>query len=117
MGSIAAGQPIEGIEIPETISVSNAFKHADFALRVKGDSMIDEGILDNDIVMCKKASSAVNGDIVVALIDNENVTLKRILYHAQGQVELMPANKKIKPLVLCEDRVAVQGIFMGLIRL
>jgi repressor LexA len=117
MGSIAAGSPIEAITQQETIDVSQIFLGPNrFALRVKGDSMIDEGILDGDIVVCEKADNASNGQIVVALIDNEQATLKRLQRNQNNSITLLPANAKHKPQSYPADRVNIQGIFVGLLR-
>ena len=119
IGAIAAGQPIEAIVDHDPINIADIFLGENrYALRVKGDSMIDEGIFDGDIVVCEHARSASNGQIVVAIIDSNQATLKRI-YHNPGErtVMLMPENKSLKPMVYPASRVQVQGIYIGLFRI
>lgn len=118
VGRIAAGAPIEAIAQVETLDLHEllvAENH--FVLEVKGDSMIDEGILDGDKIICKQQQTAMDGDIVVALIDNQNATLKRIYYKSQDDITLMPANSALSPQVYSKKRVQIQGIFVGLLRL
>ena len=117
LGVIAAGEPIAAIANPEELSSSDFTPPSDcFALRVKGDSMQDDGILDGDLVICRAVAQADNGAVVVALVDNENVTLKRIYYHGSDDVELKPANAKHQPLHLSAERVSVQGVLVKVIR-
>jgi repressor LexA len=85
-----------------------------FALRVRGDSMIQDGIHDGDIILLRKQEDAENGQTVVALINGE-ATVKR-LYRKGASVELHPANSSMKPLVLEAEKVTVQGVVVGLIR-
>lgn len=110
LGTIAAGQPIEAIQEvdTETIPVANLPNFGDFyALRVKGDSMVDEGIFDGDIVVIKKQSSAQNGQTVVAIIDDNSATLKKI-YREKDGFRLQPANQSLLPLFRKE--VEVRGV-------
>ena len=117
-GYIAAGSPIEAITNSEQIDILDTFLGSNrYALKVKGDSMIDEGIFDDDIVICEHQSHARNGQIVVALIDNEAATLKRIHYNTNATVTLFPANENHCPQSYSESRVTIQGIFVGLLRL
>lgn len=117
VGRIAAGQPIEAIENPEVIRLEHLLCGNDhFALKVKGESMIEEGILEGDIVICKQAATAQNGDIVVALIDSTEATLKR--YEQTGDtVILHPAHAEMTPLRYPAAQVQIQGVFVGLLRL
>ncbi len=119
LGRIAAGNPIEAITGSfEQISVPNYLlnnKDDNFTLEVNGDSMIDEGILDGDIVVIKKSQNAITGDIVVALIDNNEVTLKKFRSF-KNSIALEPANKNYKTRIFGEGRVKIQGILVGLIR-
>lgn len=78
--------------------------------------MIEEGILDGDLIICKKAEQAKEGDIIVALIDEQNTTLKRISYKVKGMITLIPANPDLKPRAYSPERIRVQGVYMGLIR-
>ena len=118
VGRIAAGAPIEAIAQTETLDLG-ALLVADnhFVLEVKGDSMIDEGILDGDKIICKQQHSAEEGDIVVALLDSHEATLKRIHFKPAGHITLIPANKKLKPQVYLAQRIQIQGVFVGLLRL
>lgn len=116
-GLITAGQPIEAIEEKEMISVPTnitAGLGKCFALRVKGDSMIEDGIFDGDYVVLKKQDAAQDGDIVVALIDNEYATLKRY-YKEKDHIRLQPANAAMEPFRIKGD-VKIQGKLIGLIR-
>ena len=117
-GLIAAGHPIEAIEQQDTLSLSRAFSQENvFALKVRGDSMIDEGIMHGDMVICRMTSVAENGDIVVALIDQQEATLKRWQSLGDGNIKLSPANQDLSPMTYSSERVTVQGIFIGLVRL
>lgn len=116
IGTIAAGQPIEAIEIPETIKLpksqlSRTGEH--YALKVRGNSMIDEGIYNDDVVVVKKQSIADNGTTVVALVNNNEVTLKKI-YKEKNQFRLQPANPDIKP-IFTRDLI-IQGKVISVIR-
>ncbi len=116
-GVITAGQPIEAIEEKEMISVPLHLTQEPgefFALKVKGVSMIEDGILDGDYVILKKQDTANNGDIVVALIENEYATLKRY-YKEKDHIRLQPANSTMEPFRI-KGNVQVQGKLMGLIR-
>ncbi len=117
-GTIAAGEPIDAIEQQDTISLKQYFNgDSNYALVVRGDSMIEEGIVENDIVICRRSSTADNGDIVVALIDNQEATLKRWHRVEGGNIKLIPANKNLTAKTYPEERITVQGIFIGLLRL
>lgn len=117
LGAIAAGQPIEAIEIPdETITITKdeigkQGKH--YALRVQGNSMIDEGIFDGDIVVIRKQEVAENGQTVVAVIDDNEATLKK-LYRENGKFRLQPANPTLFPIY--RDEVEVRGVVVKIIR-
>lgn len=114
MGLIAAGKPIEAIRTNETIEIPRDMTgHNVFALRVQGDSMIDDGILDGDFVIIERTNNPKNGDIVVALIDQDNVTLKRF-YKEKRRIRLQPANKNYKPIYT--RKAIVQGRLKGVIR-
>lgn len=118
LGKIAAGLPIEAIsdntnyiELPETLLKKGEY----FILNVEGDSMIEAGIFDGDQVVIRKANDANNGEIVVALIDNNEATLKRIFKRGQ-QVALQPENSNYKTVIYGPDRIQIQGILKHLIR-
>lgn len=117
IGRIAAGAPIEAIEHTEYIDLANIFAGAQhYILEVKGDSMIDEGIQDGDKVICKQQHTAKEGDIVVALIDHREATLKRLHFGPRQQITLFPANSNLHPQVYAADRVQIQGLYIGLLR-
>ena len=115
VGVIAAGQPIEAIAEKEALAVPmELLPHLNcFALKVKGDSMIDDGILDGDYVVVERNFYPQNGDVVVALLDNENATLKRY-YRERARIRLQPANKKMKPLFA--KNPVIQGIVRAVMR-
>lgn len=116
LGLIAAGEPIEAIETPEAISVQKSMLSTQgehYALRVQGDSMIDEGIFDGDTVIIKRQDVAENGDVVVALINGNEATLKKI-YKEQERFRLQPANPRFKPIYVRE--LTVQGKVTGVLR-
>ena len=116
MGRIAAGQPIEAIERPETISLADFTRSKEvFALEVRGESMQDEHILDGDYVLVEKTKVAHNGDIVVALVEGTDATLKR-LYREGDNIRLQPSNAKMKPIIVPAKDVQVQGRVIGVLR-
>ncbi|MCB1757848.1 MAG: transcriptional repressor LexA [Gammaproteobacteria bacterium] len=117
LGKIAAGQPIEAIEGEEQLNVAEFLIGSDrYALRVSGDSMVDAGILDGDTVILRKASTARRGDIVVALIDRSEATLKTLGSTEGGMVELIPQNSTMKPMRYAANRVRIQGVLVGQLR-
>jgi repressor LexA len=117
LGKIAAGLPIEAIEDNQEINLAEMFMGPDlFALRVSGDSMMDAGILDNDYVVIKKHPVARDGDIVVAMIDNVEATLKKFRRKSQWEVELIPENADMETMVYTADRVRIHGILVGQLR-
>ena len=120
LGRIAAGAPLDTVEERETISVPRFMlgrtrPNRIYALRVNGDSMIDEHICDGDIALIENRTEARDGEIVVALIEGTRATLKR-LHRFGHEVELRPANSNLAPMRLHASQVAVQGIFRGLLR-
>ena len=117
LGTIAAGCPIEAIAQPETMQVPEELLAGRpcYVLQVSGESMIEEGILDGVYVVIEQRDTATNGDIVVALVNNEEVTLKRI-EQQPGQVILHPANVGLNPMVYAPDEVQIQGVLRGLFR-
>ena len=117
LGRIAAGQPIEAISDQRSVDIANIFlRENHYALQVKGDSMIEEGIFDGDVVVCKHANVADDGQIVVALVDDREATLKRLRRNQDRSVTLFPANPHLQPMTYPADRVQVQGIYVGLLR-
>ncbi|HID49680.1 MAG TPA: transcriptional repressor LexA [Chromatiales bacterium] len=116
-GRIAAGHPIEAIPGQDQLDLAGLFVSDNrYALQVKGDSMIDMGILDGDWVIIERAETAKNGDIVVALIDEEDATLKRFQRLNDGQILLIPENASLAPLQYSPERVRIQGILVGQLR-
>ena len=122
VGRVAAGRPIEAIAAQETVDVPTAMikGKADFVLKVVGDSMIEDGILDGDYVVIKKQPRAENGQTVVALINNE-ATIKRY-QRKSSRIELHPANPKYKPIIVeantpDAETFKIEGVLMGVIRL
>lgn len=116
LGLIAAGEPIEAIEEPEAISVPKSMLSASgnhYALKVQGDSMIDEGIFDGDAVVIRKQDIAENGEVIVALINGNEATLKKI-YREQGRFRLQPANPRHKSIYVRE--LIIQGKVTGVLR-
>ena len=115
VGRIAAGQPIEAIEDTETLDLEEVFDRPGetFALRVSGNSMIDEQIADGDYVICERRTVAQNGETVVALLEDGEATLKK-LYREKGRIRLQPANPEFAPIYA--DRVDVQGVVIGVLR-
>jgi repressor LexA len=116
LGTIAAGRPIEPVETPEEIEVPASMLGTGerYALRVQGDSMIEDGIQDGDVVVVRRAERADTGETVVAIVDGE-ATLKRF-HPARGQVELRPANAALEPIRVRADRVEIRGVLVGLFR-
>lgn len=117
LGKIAAGKPIEAISGEDEINLVDFFGKNNFAVRVQGDSMIDAGILDGDIAVIEFRETANDGDIVVALIDEQEATLKRFKRSSQGRfIELIPENKAMQTMVYGAHRVRIQGVLVGQLR-
>lgn len=116
-GRIAAGKPIEAITGKDEINPSDMFSgNGRYVLEVRGESMIDIGIMDGDFVVIQQQDSARNGDIVVALVEREEATLKRLYRLADGRIELRPENSTMQPMVYPAESVQVQGKMVGLFR-
>ena len=116
MGRIAAGQPIEAVENPETISLGDITLPKDvFVLQVKGESMKDEHIVDGDYVLVEKTNNARDGEIVVALVNGTDATLKRI-FREGANTRLQPSNAAMKPIIVPAKSVALQGRVIGVLR-
>ncbi len=118
LGVIAAGRPIEAILSQESICVPRDLlgKGRTFALRVRGDSMIGEGILDGDSIVVESRQTTENGQTVVALIDQSDATVKEF-YKERGQIRLEAANPRHKPIIVKPtDRVRIQGVVIGVLR-
>lgn len=117
LGVIAAGRPLEAIVDRQTLSVPEHLlgKGRCYVLQVRGDSMVEAGILDGDWVVIEQQSQARNGTIVVALVDGVEATLKRIEQYPD-RIELHPANRTMEPVVLRPEQVLVQGVLVGQMR-
>jgi len=116
-GKIAAGLPIEAIEDQQELNLAEMFMGPElFALRVSGDSMIDAGILDNDYVIIRKQPVARDGDIVVAMIDRVEATLKRFKRKSEQEVALIPENADMETMVYAAERVNIHGVLVGQMR-
>jgi repressor LexA len=117
-GYIAAGRPIEAISASETLTVPEDLlpgRGSYYVLRIQGESMIDEHIADGDYVVVDSSAQAENGKTVVALVDDESATLKK-LYREGSQVRLQPANPAMSPMILEASRVKVQGVVVAVMR-
>lgn len=118
-GKIAAGTPIEAIANPsEYIYIPKSFSTQSelYALTIEGESMIEAGIFDGDTAIIRRADRANNGQIVVALVDNEEATLKVLDKKTGNEVWLLPCNKDYNPIKLTTDRLKIQGILYGIVR-
>jgi len=117
LGKIAAGQPLEAMASFSRITIPTQLKTKNecYVLQVTGDSMIDLGIFDNDWVIIEKRNYAKNGDIIVALINNDEVTLK-IIEQTPSKTILIPANKSMQPMHFDPNNVQIQGILVGQMR-
>ena len=118
LGYVAAGSPIEAVVGTETIAVPEDLvgkRGETYVLRVKGDSMIDEQIRDGDYVIVEDRRTADNGEMVIALLNGADVTLKK-LYREQGRIRLQPANPAMQPIIAPAEQVQVQGVVVGVMR-
>ena len=118
-GTVAAGMPIEAIEnhesiaVPENMISGSLSEH--YVLRVRGSSMIEEQIRDGDYVIVQSRDTAYNGEMVIALVDGENATIKKF-YQEDKQIRLQPANPGLDPMYFDPSRIVIQGIVIGVIR-
>lgn len=117
LGRIAAGRPIEAVADDARMHVPANLRTRDdcYVLQVRGDSMIEDGILDGDWIVVEPRDSASNGQVVVALVDGSDATVKRLLQRP-GEVVLIPANSTMAPLHLDPSRVSIQGVVVGQMR-
>ena len=116
VGRIAAGQPIEAVENPETISLADFARSKEvFVLEVRGESMQDEHIVDGDYVLVEKTKVAHNGDLIVALVEGSDTTLKRF-YREGDNIRLQPSNAAMQPIIVPAATVAIQGRVIGVLR-
>lgn len=119
LGRIAAGQPVEAVSNAETFSFGDftgGSRGSLFVLRVKGDSMIEDHICNGDYILVEGAQTADNGEIVVALIEGTDATLKRLFCEPNGKIRLQPANAQMDPLILPARDVKIQGRVVGVLR-
>ena len=118
LGRIAAGHPVEAIPNPETFSFGDftSGRANLFVLRVKGDSMVDDHICNGDYILVEGAQTADNGDIVVALLEGTDATLKRFFRESNGKVRLQPANAQMDPILVPARDVKIQGRVVGVLR-
>ncbi|HVY60227.1 MAG TPA: transcriptional repressor LexA [Planctomycetota bacterium] len=115
LGKIAAGQPIEAVEVPEEIDLSDMVRRdrASYILRVKGNSMVDEGIRNGDYVIVENRNWASNGETVVAVINDNEATLKKF-YREGERIRLQPANAEMAPIYV--DKCDIRGVVVGVLR-
>jgi repressor LexA len=117
LGEVAAGRPIEAIENPGTISVPEDLIRRDnsYVLRVKGDSMIEDGILDGDFVVVEERPAPDNGDTIVAVVEGE-ATVKRFFREKNGKVRLQPANERLEPIIVKDKDFSSRGRVVAVLR-
>lgn len=117
VGTVAAGSPIEAVEIPESVALPPelAGRGETFLLRVKGDSMVGDGILDGDLIVVEKMRRVENGRLAVVLLHGTDATVKRF-YHDRGRVRLKPSNPAMEDIVLPAAEVEIRGAVVGLLR-
>src|SRR5262245_52589510 len=119
LGRVAAGTPIEAVQTTETIFVPEDMvgrRGETYVLQVKGDSMIDEQIRDGDYVIVENRKTARDGEMVIALLEGERATLKKLFREGRGMIRLQPANARMKPIYVDQDDVRVQGVVIGVLR-
>jgi repressor LexA len=119
LGTVAAGLPIEAIQMPESIGVPEDLVRRGgnhYVLRVRGNSMIDEQIRDGDFVIVNEKNTADNGEMVIALIDGTSATVKKFYRERDGRIRLQPANESMNPIYVHENDVSIQGIVVGVLR-
>ena len=119
LGSVAAGMPIEAIQDTETLAVPPDMvsqRRDNYVLRVEGNSMIEEQIRDGDYIVVQAQDRAEDGQMVVALVEGESATVKKLYRESEGRVRLQPANPTMEPILVNASDVSVQGIVVGVIR-
>jgi repressor LexA len=118
LGRVAAGVPIEAVSGTETVFVPEDMigKKETYVLQVKGESMIEEQIRDGDYVIVENRQTARDGEMIIALLENESVTLKKIYREAGGRVRLQPANARMDPFYVNEEDLRIQGVVIGVLR-
>jgi repressor LexA len=116
---VAAGVPIEALEVNETFSVPETFigrGGGHYVLRVRGNSMVDEQIRDGDFVVVNERQRADNGEMVIALVNGTSATVKKYYRERDGRIRLQPANETMQPIYVHENDVTIQGIVVGVMR-
>jgi repressor LexA len=118
LGRVAAGTPIEALAETETIFVPEDMvgRKETYVLQVKGDSMIEEQIRDGDYVIVESRKTARDGEMVIALLEGDKATLKKLYREGGGKVRLQPANARLKPIFVDQDDLQVQGVVIGVLR-
>jgi repressor LexA len=119
LGTVAAGVPIEAVQMPESIGVPEDLVRRGgnhYVLRVRGNSMIDEQIRDGDFVIVNEKHTADNGEMVIALIDGTSATVKKFYRERDGRIRLQPANETMNPIFVHENDISIQGIVVGVLR-
>jgi len=118
LGRVAAGAPIEALADTETIFVPEDMigRKETYVLQVKGDSMIDEQIRDGDYVIVESRKTARDGEMVIALLEGDKATLKKLYREGGGKLRLQPANARLKPIFVDQDDLQVQGVVIGVLR-
>ena len=117
LGRVAAGRPIEAIAGEDILNVGEMLLGPGrYALRVVGDSMVDAGILSGDTVIVRPSETARDGEIIVALIDDDTATIKRLKQRNNGDIELIAANPSMEPMIYSPSRVRIQGVVVGQLR-
>lgn len=117
LGRVAAGAPIEAIETSDTISIPEDLvrRENSFVLRVRGDSMIEDGILDGDYVVVESRPQAENGETVVAVVEG-NATVKRLYRERGGKIRLQPANARMEPILVRDKDLTIRGVVVAVLR-
>jgi len=116
LGRIAAGMPVESVEQSEVLNFADFAGSSNFALEVRGDSMIEDHICDGDLILLERVSEACDGDIVVALVGGSDTTLKRLYREPGDMVRLQPANATLQPIIRRASEVQVQGRLLAVLR-
>lgn len=118
LGRVAAGTPIEAVQGTETIFVPEDMvgRKETYVLQVRGDSMIDEQIRDGDYVIVENRKTARDGEMVIALLDGDKATLKKLFRERGGRVRLQPANARMKPILVDQGDLRIQGVVIGVLR-
>ncbi|MCC7196219.1 MAG: transcriptional repressor LexA [Gemmatimonadaceae bacterium] len=119
LGAVAAGAPIEAALTDETVAVPEGFLHragSHYALRVRGNSMIDDQIRDGDYVVVHDRESADDGDMIIAMLDGASATVKRFFRERDGRIRLQPSNDHVAPIYVSEGDMRVRGIVVGVLR-